>query len=304
MTRLGPSSSVLALIPHYRCEEWLGDALESLLAQTRPLDGIVVIDDASDPAPVELVERFPDVTLLQADRNVGPYALIQAVIDRTGYDAYLFNDADDWSARERVERLLAEAARSGAELVGSQEVRILCHEGTVLLASYPLDVNEALDAQPAAFPLLHPTSLVARDLVLRLGGFATGMRFSGDAEFLRRAGHAARIVNVPDYLYFRRKRDGALTTSPETGLESPARRRVQAELWERARANASRVARGERPDLTPLEGGGEVGLRRLAGPSLRPAAKPARPAPEELHIESRGRADAVSHTRRDDVRAG
>ena len=55
-------SSVLALIPHFRCEEWLDDCLQSLLDQTRPLDGIVVIDDASDDPPLDIVERYPGVT--------------------------------------------------------------------------------------------------------------------------------------------------------------------------------------------------------------------------------------------------
>lgn len=269
--RIGPGSRVLALIPHYRCEQWLPDALAALVEQTVPLDGIVVIDDASEVPPVGITSRFPGVTLLQSAQNAGPYALIQAVIDRTGYDAYLFNDADDWSDPRRLECLLDEAWDQGAELVGSQEVRVDCREGEVYLAHYPLDVNEALEQEPTAFPLLHPTSLVSRDLVRRIGGFATGMRFSGDAEFLRRAARAARVVNVPDHLYFRRKRTGALTTSRDTGLESRARRRVQAALWERARQNAARVARGQAPDLRPSSVAPPVELRHLAGPALRPA---------------------------------
>src|SRR5262249_42072276 len=90
--RLGPGSTVLALIPHFKCEQWLDDCLASLRAQTRPLDGIVVIDDASGDPPIEIVERHPGVTLLHAAENVGPYRLIQQVMDDTDYDAYLFQD--------------------------------------------------------------------------------------------------------------------------------------------------------------------------------------------------------------------
>lgn len=270
-SRLQEGSTVLALVPHFQCEEWLSDCLESLVEQTRPLDGIVVIDDASPEPPLAIASRYPQVTLLRAEANVGPYRLIQTVMERTGYDAYLFNDADDWSTPRRLERLLAEAESSGAELVGSFEVRLFLEEGDVIPVAYPVDVNAALEDDPTAFPLLHPTSLVSRDLVIRIGGFAGGMRFSGDAEFLRRAVYAARVVNVPEYLYLRRKRVGALTTSAETGLRSTARRRVQRELWDRARANASLVAMGEPPDLEPMSVSAPVPLRHLVGPRLRVA---------------------------------
>jgi glycosyltransferase involved in cell wall biosynthesis len=262
-------SAVLALVPHFQCEAWLGDALESLSSQSRPLDGIAVIDDASPEPPVEILRSFPRATLLRANENVGPYRLVQTVIEGTTYDAYLFNDADDWSNSPRLGRLLAEAETSGAELVGSWEVRLYGQEGEVVPVRYPEDVNRALREDPCGFPLLHPTSLVSRDLVLRLGGFASGMRFSGDAEFLRRAAHVARVVNVPEYLYVRRKREGALTTSPETGLRSENRRRIQEELWRRARRNADRVDAGEPPELEPLAVAGPVPLRHVMGPSLR-----------------------------------
>lgn len=98
------NSTVLALVPHYRCEIWLRRCLRSLVNQTRPPDGIVVIDDASEHPPIEIVAEFPTVTLLASDRHVGPYRLIQQVIEMTNYWAYLFQDADDWSSCDRLEK--------------------------------------------------------------------------------------------------------------------------------------------------------------------------------------------------------
>ena len=76
----------------------------------------------ADP-PTEIVEQFAGCTLLVAERNRGPYRLIQQVIADTDYDGYLFQDADDWSAHDRLEQLLRAAARTGADLVGCQEGR-------------------------------------------------------------------------------------------------------------------------------------------------------------------------------------
>lgn len=271
MTGIHRGASVLALIPHLGCEDWLGDALESLLRQTTPLDAITVIDDASpdDRALLTLAERFPQVTFLASDRNVGPYALVQQVIDGTGYDAYLFQDADDWSSPDRLETLLAAAEATGAELVGSWELRVLCDAGEVMPVPYPVDASSALALDPAAFPLLHPTSLVSAELVDRVGGYSTGMRFSGDAEFLWRSAHVARIANAPAYCYYRRKRAESLTTAADTGLQSTARLDLHRTLRERAHRRRRASVEGRPFDLTPHATASEpVRLRWISGPPL------------------------------------
>jgi hypothetical protein len=209
------------------------------------------------------------VTFLVSDRNVGPYALVQRVIDGTDYDAYLFQDADDWSATNRLETLLTTAAETGAELVGSWELRVLCDAGEVMPVSYPVDASSALAHDPAAFPLLHPTSLVSADLVDRVGGYATGMRFSGDAEFLWRAAHVARVANAPAYCYYRRKRAESLTTAASTGLHSTARLELHRILRECAHRRRRAAVEGLEVDLAPHASAAEpVRLRQISGPPL------------------------------------
>jgi hypothetical protein len=264
---LTANATVLALVPHYRCETWLRRCLRSLVTQTRLPEGIVVIDDGSGNPPVTIVEEFPSVTLLRAPHQVGPYRLIQQVIDDTNYDAYLFQDADDWSTSDRLSNLLHAAEVSGAELVGTQELRVFEEESKLNPVVYPLDVNAALAEKPG-HPLLHPSSLVARDLVQRLGGFATGLRFGGDTEFLLRAALVARIVNIPDYCYFRRKRVGSLTTAPDTGLDSPVRIELLKTLKNRALTNYTACREGQPPCLEPLVKAEPIVLSHITGPQL------------------------------------
>jgi glycosyltransferase involved in cell wall biosynthesis len=272
--------TVLALIPHFQCEEYLEDCLASLSAQTRPLEGIVVIDDASAEPPLEIVRRYPNVTLMRAEENSGPYRLVQQVINDTDYDAYLFQDADDWSAPDRLERLLAHAEATGADMVGGQEVRVFCDEPEVVAIQWPLDGNAEFAVRAAAFPLLHPTTLVSRRAMMSAGGYSMGLRFGGDAEFLRRVHHVARCVNTPHHGYFRRIRQGSLTTAPATAIGTPARKQLMKETFARADANAERVAGGEAPDLSPLRPGPAVRLTRLTGPRLQTrSGSPGRPDP-------------------------
>jgi glycosyltransferase involved in cell wall biosynthesis len=268
--RLSRQSSVVAIVPHYQCEAWLGDCLDSLLAQTHPLDGIVVVDDGSDAPPVEIVRRDPRVTLLSAVENGGPYRIFQAVVANTGYDAYMFQDADDWSAPTRLEMLMAEAERSGADMIGCQGQRLVVSEAEALpMMRYPLDVNAAFEAEPKLHVVMHPSCIIARDLVLRAGGYATGLRFGGDTEFEHRAVLVGRIVNIPHFAYVVRGRDDSLTSHAETGLDSPDRIALKQTELERTLDNVARMARGEPPDLTPLAVGEPAAIEYVLGPRLR-----------------------------------
>jgi glycosyltransferase involved in cell wall biosynthesis len=258
---------VLAIVPHYRCEAWLGQCLRSLTRQTRPPQAIVVVDDASPSPPLAEVAPFAGVTLLAAAENVGPYRLLQSVIERTAFDAYMLQDADDWSSDDRLSLLLRGAERTGAELIGCQELRFDTATGFVAAHFYPPDAGHTLRTHQLQ-AILHPSSLVSRSLVSRIGGFAAGLRFGGDLDFQLRAHHVARAVNVGRFCYFRRRREGSLWTAPDTGRYSPARRQQEAAIEARAAANAERVARGQAPDLEPYRRADPVPLVHLAGPPL------------------------------------
>jgi Glycosyl transferase family 2 len=268
--KLTRSSRVIAVIPHFACEPWLAAALASLTQQTRKPDAIVVVDDASREPPADICRRFPEVTLLRSMENVGPYRLTQQVINDGDYDAILFQDADDWSCADRLERCLDEIERTGAEWIGTQEIR-LAESGAYQPASYPLDVNRASENGPQ-HPLLNPTSMVARALVQRLGGFATGLRFSNDTELLYRAVFDARIVNLPDFSFIHRKRQNSMVSSPEIGMQSRKRQDLLKLLHDRADENVLRRRAGKALDLTPLSKAPGVELLHVCGPRLRAAA--------------------------------
>ncbi len=264
-SKLSPHSRVLALVPHFNCEQWLGQCLDSLLGQTRPPNAIAVLDDASTNAPLEILHQYPTVTLLRSPENVGPYRMLQTVIDQTGFDAYMFQDADDWSTLDRLEELLNEAERTGAEWIGTQE--LMYFEDIIHACRYPLDLNSTPQAS-IRHPFCYPSSLISREFLTRLGGFASGLHFSGDFELLTRAVWSGKVRNLDRYAYFRRIRKNSLITSENTGLSSPARKEVDAQIEARKAENLAKVIKGGTPNLEPLKTAGHVALEHLAGPTL------------------------------------
>ena len=85
---------------------------------------VVVVDNASEDGSVELVrERFPDVTVIEAGRNLGYGAANNIGFAHTSGDLVLVLNPDAWPLGKGVERLV-EAARAApwAAIVGPRLV--------------------------------------------------------------------------------------------------------------------------------------------------------------------------------------
>jgi hypothetical protein len=265
-------SRVLAVVPHYGCEQWLDQCLYSLTSQTRPPDNIVVIDDGSAEPPRAIVQRFPEVTLLATPANVGPENILSDAIQTMDYDAFMVQDADDWSSEDRLECSLREAERTGAEMVGAEEVRIRISPPEILLQAHPPEVNLAMANQVAHY-VCHGSSLIARSLALRIGGLDCTLQVLADTDFSMRAAYAGRVVNLRGFHYYRRLRAGSRTSHPETGFGSALRNDEKAIVYQRARRNAEALRNGIAPEVMAPKKSGAIGFRHLLGPPLAMAPR-------------------------------
>jgi len=92
-----PSGSrVSAIITAYNGAAFVADAIESILAQTRPVDEIVVVDDGSTDNTAEIVEfyRAFGVRCIRQENRGLPRARNRGILETTG-DLIAFLDCDD-----------------------------------------------------------------------------------------------------------------------------------------------------------------------------------------------------------------
>ncbi len=99
---------VSVVVTAYNAAAYLGAAIESVLAQSRPADEIVVIDDGSTDATAEVARRYEShgVRLIQQP-NQGAGAARNRGIRETSGDLVAFLDGDDLWLPHKIERQTA-----------------------------------------------------------------------------------------------------------------------------------------------------------------------------------------------------
>ena len=101
---------VSAIIPCYKGERFVVDAVESVLAQTEPLVEVIVVDDCSPDASVQTLKPLlsnPRVRLLQHGENQGISAARNTGIRASTAEFVGFLDHDDLWLPGKIERQLA-----------------------------------------------------------------------------------------------------------------------------------------------------------------------------------------------------
>ena len=95
---------ISAIVPLYNTRAYIVEAIDSILAQTRPADEIIVVDDGStDGGPDLLAGYGARVCLIRQANAGGATALNRGIAQATG-DTIAFLDADDLWARDKLER--------------------------------------------------------------------------------------------------------------------------------------------------------------------------------------------------------
>jgi succinoglycan biosynthesis protein ExoO len=167
------SPLVSITMPAYNREDSIGRALDSALAQTFEDFEVVVVDDGSRDATLAVAhgyaERDPRVKVFRNERNLGIARTRNHALSRSTGRYITPLDSDDAFVPHRLERLVATAAETGADLV-SDDLALL-HEGEDEPWSTLSRVcDEELDG---------PTEFDLADLLQRLGfermGIALGL---------------------------------------------------------------------------------------------------------------------------------
>ncbi|MEA2481207.1 MAG: hypothetical protein QOJ07_3129, partial [Thermoleophilaceae bacterium] len=179
-------SPVAVVIPNWDGREWLPGCLESLAAQTRPADDVVVVDNGSTDGSVELIrERYGWVRLIALATNTGfAPACNRGVAAAADADRIALVNTDIELAPDWLELMSAaldahpEAAAVACKMVDLADPGVIYDAGDVLRRDGACDQRGRFlrddgrwDEPGEAWSACAGAALYRRDAFLAAGGF-------------------------------------------------------------------------------------------------------------------------------------
>ena len=206
------SASVSVLCAVWNNARFIGEALASALAQSRPADEIIVVDDGSTDESARIAEATPGVRCIrESHRGVAPTRNIALTHARGELIAWLDSD-DVWTPDKLAVQVGYMEAHPEVAMTFTHQ-RLMFEEGV----PRPYWVRE--EAVDNDTPVVGTCSMVVRKALFEeVGGFDAKKTPADDTDWIFRAKNRGHVhVTLPETLLLRRVHHDNISTVQPVG---------------------------------------------------------------------------------------
>jgi glycosyltransferase involved in cell wall biosynthesis len=191
---------VSVIMPVRDGERYIGEAIDSILAQTRAPDQVVVVDDGSTDTTADRVMTYGDAVSLIRRRPGGIGAALNSGLDAADGSLISFLDSDDlWTARKLELQCDAMDADPALDMVFGQVEQFISPE---LSAEEQSQLRPPEGHQAAK---MKGTILVRRSAIDRIGRFSTQLKLADFVDWYARAQELGLREQMLDEVVLRRR---------------------------------------------------------------------------------------------------
>lgn len=205
---------VSIVTPAYKAEPYIGQAIESVLAQTMPDWELIIVDDCSPDNTAQVVERYlddPRIKLLHNEQNMGASVARNRALEVAQGEWITLLDPDDWYAPNRLERMLTVAHETGHQVViepfikyfqETQQMELSRPSYRYSIPQVPTyyDVYQYVLGHFGGKPLMHH-DLIRKDRLRYIPGLVKGEDYIFHLQVIYRA---KGFILLPEPLHFYR----------------------------------------------------------------------------------------------------
>jgi glycosyltransferase involved in cell wall biosynthesis len=198
------SELVSVMIGAYNAEPYLGEAIESVFAQTHEPRELIVVDDGSEDGTGGVARAYGDRLLFVRQERGGNGAARNRAVEEARGDYFAFLDADDRFTPRKLE-LQLEALHADPELDMA-----FGHVQEFVSPELPPEVQAQIRPPAPVSPWTAPNlMLIRRTAFERVGPFAIDLRVGVTVDWLARAQEAGlKSLVLPEVVLERRLHTG------------------------------------------------------------------------------------------------
>ena len=199
----GPAISVV--LPVYNAEAYVSEAVESILAQSFTDFELIAINDGSTDGSGAILRELAarDTRIVLVERpNDGLVSALNEGIESARAEFIARMDADDVAMPERFALQHARMVKEPELAVLGSLIRWMDRAGNIIeLANQPLTPKAIARCLEQGCPVAHPTVMMRRGAVLKVGGYRKAFPHAEDYDlWLRMSDLGYAIANLPQPL--------------------------------------------------------------------------------------------------------
>lgn len=217
---------ISVIIPVYNVEKYLTQCIDSVLKQTYTNFELILVDDGSKDSSKAICDEYARIDSrikVLSKQNGGASSARNAGLEvATGKYIYFF-DSDDWIAEDALEKLLRICDDNNAELIFFDAYAIEEETGKISTSHYShkksyqsnsgyklmMELIDNKEFHVAPWLLFLKKDFLSRAEIR----FEEGIIYEDMIFTYQLFCEAKKIVYLPEYLYYRRYREGSVMTS-------------------------------------------------------------------------------------------
>lgn len=220
MKRTLRTPKVTVLLPVYNGQNYLREAITSILGQTYTQFELLIINDASTDASEAVIRSFndPRIRYIQNKKNIRLLATLNKGIELAQGEYVARMDQDDISLPQRLEKQVAFLQKNRRVAVAGGAAQLIDARGKKSQTIHPPTSPHAIKwSLYFSCPLAHPTVMMRRSVIQNLGAYTSPdipnrtQQPSEDYDLWRRVSDHHDLANLTDTLVYLRKHDTNLT---------------------------------------------------------------------------------------------
>lgn len=195
---------VSVLMPAYNAEDYIGDAIGSILNQTYENFEFLIVDDCSTDTTNRIIKRYAKkdkrIKLIKNKVNLNVALSLNSGLKVCKGKYVVRMDSDDWSYPERIEKQvnfmednLDVAVSGGATLVCDEKLQPLG------VRYYPLENSEIRECILRLNPIPHPASIWRKEVLLKTK-FYPRVAKAEDYALILELSSFSKLANIADIL--------------------------------------------------------------------------------------------------------